>query len=177
MALFTQEYLPTSVLCFLAYVFLCVWAWGGDFYDSFFWRLLSDTVLWYRQTVVLKYASSISVRKELNLSFGPFDRHPEEKLGSPNAKTFRHWLQEWVHLLPLKLRRCLIASSSVYLFHVYQYWYICATDTSAYVRAHVHSYIRTCVCWRRTLCHFPWKLAVTNKLSVIPAFLIAILRF
>jgi hypothetical protein len=58
----------------------------GDFYDSLFLCLLSGTVLWYIQTVGLICASSISIRKELNISFRPFDRHPEENLGSPNAK-------------------------------------------------------------------------------------------
>ena len=61
---------------------MCVW--GGDF-TTVFLCLLSGTVLWYIQNVGFICASSISVRKELNLSFRPFDRHPEENLGSPNA--------------------------------------------------------------------------------------------
>jgi hypothetical protein len=64
---------------------LCVWVWGG-LLRQFFLCLLYGTVLWYIQTVGLICASSISIRKELNISFRPFDRHPEENLGSTNAK-------------------------------------------------------------------------------------------
>jgi len=58
----------------------------GTFTTVFFCVVLSGTALWYIQTVGLVCASSLSIRKELNLSFRPFNRHPEEKLGSPNAK-------------------------------------------------------------------------------------------